>query len=357
MPEAAILGHVNSGPIHGPSPAVEGSPNVSIGGVPMVREGDAFADGTSVASGAPHVRINGRAAARIGDPVTGGGTVAQGCPKVRIGNGGGAGYGKEMLFKSLTDPKDRLILCLSEIALAEHARADERDQPGWMLLHKGIEKWLALPAYSIRDKYDNGGQVPEWVEWDWLMRYQRFQLTVANMRVPIYLFGPEARQTLKGILEKAKTFNVPHDGEEHPFDHTVLPWDELRRHAFQSRPGDGNMAWWLAGTKPDGLAVIAKFVLLAAAKGSVKVDASGKRTICVDAVGLFIHDGFDFEGEQTLGRWDCEDKKFTLPPFGEELHNRAFRDFRNRTGYGCDFRIMNKPELYPVARFCYDPSL
>ena len=357
MSEAALLGHVNSAG----SPAVEGSPDVFVGGVPALRAGDGFADNSRVVSGAPHVFINGKAAARKGDPVTNGGTVAKGCPRVCIGNGGGAGYGREMLFASLTDPKDKVILCLAEIALAEHQRADARDKPGWMLLHEALSKWLSGAAYSMRDKYDNGGQKPSWVQWDWLMRYARFRRTVAAMLAPEYLSGPKAHNILETILEKDGAFQAPFDGKERPFDHTGLDWAKLRSHAFQSRPivplvegaGKVNYAEWLAGNKPDGLAAaIAEFVLLAVAKGSTRVDKSGKRTIYVDAVGLFIHDGFDFGGDQELGYWDCEGKAFSWT--GEKLNNRAFRDFRKHTGYGCDFRIMNKPELYTVKRFCYD---
>jgi len=194
------------------------------------------------------------------------------------------------------------------------------------------------------------------VEWDWLMLYERFQRTVETMLPRVYLFGLKSRQLLKEILEADKAFDVPHDGQEHPFDHTILPWNELRSHAFQSLPMDSYRVTWLAGTKPDGLAVIAEFVLLAVAKGSVRVNASGKGTIQVDAVGLFIHDGFDFEEDQWLGNWSCEGKEFSILS-GVSLDNVHFRRFRMRTGYGCDFRIMNEPELYSVARYRYNAHL
>lgn len=87
MSEAALLGHMHSGAgENSPAPAVEGSPNVFIDGVPALRAGDHFADGSQVVSGAAHVKINGKPAARMGDTVSNGASVAQGCPRVRIGN-------------------------------------------------------------------------------------------------------------------------------------------------------------------------------------------------------------------------------------------------------------------------------
>jgi uncharacterized Zn-binding protein involved in type VI secretion len=66
MPDASVKGKLHTGfgqwP---PSPAVEGSPNVTIGGAPALREGDRFADGSVVEKGAPHVFINGKPAARM----------------------------------------------------------------------------------------------------------------------------------------------------------------------------------------------------------------------------------------------------------------------------------------------------
>jgi uncharacterized Zn-binding protein involved in type VI secretion len=357
MAEIASLGHLNSEN----SPAAEGSPNVFINGVSVLRVGDHFADGSEVVAGAPYVFINGKPAARLGDPVSDGGQVAQGSPLVRIGNAGGEAFGKRaaveglrsMLQDKLTE-KDNLLLCIPHIALAEYERANERDKPGWALFHEEIIKWLSKPAYIIdpRNKYDNGGQEPSWVAWDWLMGYERFQKTVTGILKPEYLFGPLARVKLAEILESEGAFASV--GQS--FDHTVLDWDKLRSYAFQSLPMDSYKITWLAypELKPDGLTVIGQLTLFAAAKGSTQVNA-GKRTICVDAVGLFIHDGFEFAEDQWLGNWDCKSNSFSLSSFiNGWVENSDFREFRERTGYGCDFRTMNKPAIYSVDKFCYD---
>ena len=243
---------------------------------------------------------------------------------------------------------------MPEIALAEYERANERDKPGWLLLNEEINKWLSRPGYSIRDKYDNGLQEPSMVEWSWLMLFSRFERTVKALLEPAYLFSSEACLKLESILKEDKRYQ---NGESFYFDHCSLPLSELRAHAFQGCPMESYSITWLASfNKADGLTVIAKVTVYAVARGYTEI-VEGKRKICVDAVGLFIHDGFEFSGDQWLGRWSCKDKAVYAFFWGEELGNINFREFRRRTGYGCDFRTMNNPEIYNVKRFCYYASL
>lgn len=88
MPAAARKGDTGSG--HGcypPSPAISGSPDVLIDGIPALRQGDAHAahacpktppHGRAVSGGSPTVFVNGRPLARIGDGIGCGGAVASG---------------------------------------------------------------------------------------------------------------------------------------------------------------------------------------------------------------------------------------------------------------------------------------
>jgi uncharacterized Zn-binding protein involved in type VI secretion len=55
------------------SPIIEGSPDVSVGGVSVARQGDATKDGEPVPQGSPNVIINGKPAAVMGDGITCGG--------------------------------------------------------------------------------------------------------------------------------------------------------------------------------------------------------------------------------------------------------------------------------------------
>ena len=382
MPEAAIVGHANSAG----SPAVEGSPNVSIGGAPVLRVGDHFADGSAVDAGAPHVFINGKPAARMGDPVSGGGAILQGCPRVKVGNLGGAEFGQNLALDALTrlrdnptlTPGERLALCLPEMAAAQAERVDEINRQGWIYLHEGTIKWLSRPAYIIKDKYDNGGQEPLWMDWNWLMRYDRFRDAAAELTTREYLTipapgEPDPKERLTRVLEADGAFA----GQGTLFDHAALPWEKLREHAFQ---GKTIKTWasyldaldWDAGIIPDGFqAALADTTLYALAAGETRVSDSGERKVFIRKVGRFIHDGFDFNYDQWLGNWECSENLMgyaSMDSFREaafmrlhgrplgissRLDNAAFRRLRARAGYGCDFRSMCLPNIAEVEEFWY----
>ena len=121
MGETALLGNLNTGAVDGPSPAVEGSPDVFINGRPVLRVGDHFADGSMVTSGAPNVFINGRQAARLGDPVSEGGSVAEGCPKVCMGDHGGTYYIDHIIER---------VPCIAE-AMAEKTEDENEKRAGF----------------------------------------------------------------------------------------------------------------------------------------------------------------------------------------------------------------------------------
>ena len=377
MPAVTLKSHLSKG--HEgfpPRPSVEGCAKVTVGGVPVHCEGHAWAAHSSggythnahLASGAPHVTIAGRGVGRVGDPISCGDTVAQGCSRVTVGNNGGPGFGREMIFKSMTDPKDKLVICLPEMAAAEAERVNARDRQGWLYLHEFTAKWLSKPAYTIRDKMDNGGQDPFWIDWDWLMQYSRFREAVAALVQreetgdgqdswqPEYLFSALARARLAqvlaadGLLQKSGAF-----------DHALPPWTEWRDHAFQNKAMNYSkvQAVTLANGRvvPDGLqAALANVAVYALAAGNTKV-TGGKTTITVTRVSAFIHDGFEFNDEQWLGNWECSQNskgfdswdaaKETAgdPRLPSRLDNRHFRDFRARSGYGCDFRAICTPRL------------
>ncbi len=77
------------------SPAIEGSGDVFINGLPAVRQGDAYAAHGCVvcasheryaAQGSASVNINGRPAVRVGDAIDCGGAALTGSPNVFIGD-------------------------------------------------------------------------------------------------------------------------------------------------------------------------------------------------------------------------------------------------------------------------------
>ncbi|MGM0535549.1 MAG: PAAR domain-containing protein [Pseudomonadota bacterium] len=90
MPAAARVGDVCTG--HGPCsprPAVSGSPDVFVNGIPAHRVGDAWAvhctHDSVLAAGSRSVFVNGRAKGRVSDPVACGSLVAAGSPNVFVG--------------------------------------------------------------------------------------------------------------------------------------------------------------------------------------------------------------------------------------------------------------------------------
>lgn len=95
MPPAHRLGDIGSG--HGchfpPTPAIVGSPNVFVNGMPAMRVGDAYLPHPcpacpipphprALAQGSPSVFVNSIPAGRVGDAIGCGGSAATGSPNV-----------------------------------------------------------------------------------------------------------------------------------------------------------------------------------------------------------------------------------------------------------------------------------
>lgn len=77
-----------------PTPAIAGSPDVEINGLPALRLGDAFAPHDkpkhpphprALAAGSGTVEINGKPAGRVGDAIDCGGVIDSGSGDVEIG--------------------------------------------------------------------------------------------------------------------------------------------------------------------------------------------------------------------------------------------------------------------------------
>ena len=370
MPEAARKDHLNSGPTQqGPSPAVAGSSNVSIGGKPALRVGDRFADGSEVESGAPHVRINGKAAARKGDKVSGGGTVQEGCSRVRIGDGGGPGYGafeavRRELEKTAT-AKDKLLLCLPDIAKAEAERESGIDRQGWLYLRSMFHRWF--PGQASDDAHADC--LPFLVDLGWVMSFSRArqsygEFTDRNMSSDLYnIYNAESRRRIGKFLQEDK--KLPEQGTT-PFDYTAFNpteydhkegrcrqvWHDrsvnFRAVAAQQMPEFG----FPGVVRPDGLQVaLAGFHLGALAKGYAERNANGGHTIHVTGCSVFAYDTFSFERDARYRYWNCEEKGFSYFswPGWTELTAADLRSFRLRHGKGKNFVVLSG--LLPVADY------
>lgn len=121
--------------------------------------------------------------------------------------------------------------------------------------------------------------------------------------------------------------------------------------------------------KPDGFqASIANTTIYALTSGRTEQLESGEWIVFIEKVAFFIHDAFDFNGDQWLGNWICDEpyrddatgetvegmQGFNI--FAFPLTNANFRHFRDETGYGRDFRTLCIPELVLTKEFFYDAS-
>jgi uncharacterized Zn-binding protein involved in type VI secretion len=99
MPKATRLGDIGSG--HAchfpPTPSIGASPDVYVNGIPLVRQGDAYAPHAcptcpvpvhprSLSGGSGSVFANGKPAGRIGDAISCGGAADAGSPDVTLGD-------------------------------------------------------------------------------------------------------------------------------------------------------------------------------------------------------------------------------------------------------------------------------
>lgn len=287
---------------------------------------------------------------------------------------------REIIFARVTDIGDRYVRCMPDMVASEIertlAQGNMRDYQGWLYLHEGMTKWLhGKGAAMPNDALHNGCQEPMWVEWDWLMQYKRFRTTVEKLKQTSNLFDLDAQKKLVSILQKDKESFT---GKGKPFNH-IFPkedWKKWRSHEFRRISMNPSRFEILdeealkgRDIKPDGLQVaVGRTAIYALASGKTQKNAKGTWEVVVTKVAFFIHDGFDFNGDQWLGNWACtadvegteyiEDIElkngFFMP--GIYIENKDFRQFRNNTGYGCDFRTVCIPEIVRTEVFSYDVS-
>ena len=354
MPEAARVDHVNSGN----SPAEKGSPNVFIGKKQVLRVKDSFKDGGQIESGAPHVTINGKAAARKGDKVTGGGTVKQGCPRVRIGKCGGPGHGFEAFRRELAargTEKDKLLLCLSDIAGAEAERAgNPEDRDGWLYLQRMFPKWFFGPANA------NAKANPDFfsIEWAWTQQFAwafnaYYMFTFyGNRTEQNNIYNRAAQKRLGEILRGDPGKLDPEKSV--PFDYTKLPPLERIKFSFNFRTVPFNVI----PPKNGLLAALAGYTLYALGRGHTRPSGYAKHTITLTGATVFVHDQFDFKPDENFRYWSCEKQEFSpWPGTGwTQITGADFLAFRDKHRFGNDFQVFSdshEVENFQEQRYDY----
>lgn len=234
---------------------------------------------------------------------------------------------KGMAFKgsSLATEKDKLLLCIPEIADAMSAKkAGSPDAQGWLYLATFLRKWFnGMPSN------DKAARIGSFVDWDWLLQYSNVEAKLNEISSNTYLSTPNAKALLAQRLKDLEPDVWASGGT---FDHTVLPVDQAHSYHYQS-VSESVMWLHLLGLT----ATIGRYTLYAVAKGTVSVSGD-VRTITITGASVFLRDNFDFEDDYSLGNWGCENRNFSMA-LGTHVENLDFRSFRDRHTVGGDFYI------------------
>ena len=243
---------------------------------------------------------------------------------------------------------EKLLLCLPDIAAAEVARAGQKGNPadaqGWWYLREMFYHWFSGRGNDNAD----ASTEPFWVDWDWVMSFERAELAYAEFTdlipsVEAQIMNYRARQQIGAILRR----NGLLQNRRVDFDFTAAPWPEWRDkyHTLKVVP---------RRSFPDGLMVaLASFSLRALAAGYCEPKLDGGHRIHINKVGVFVYDRFNFAEDggmlaDDLGYWSCEKlegAKYTgIGPY-TYLENYMFRDFRKKYQKGGDFLVLSQPHI------------
>lgn len=278
----------------------------------------------------------------------------------------------EMLFHQQPWPLHKLdertknLLKLPQIAKKEAALTDDPDmKKAWNILADSFHLYFSEPTV-----YDalTGKLVPNQnvykVDWDFATSPAFVQSIVSDLKKNL-LNEPAKRELEKKLVKNYKNSSIPKS-----FDFTAAPEIEWNKHSYQER----NVVFysmekfWLNDPVIAYKAIdipqyraLGNFNISALAKGYVEPHPDGGDNICVSEVHIFVNDHFNFEGGSPLGIWDFKNMRYldnfdiynnnyfiTDGTFGKDfiydrymLYNSDFNKFREKTGYGRNFRIVS----------------
>lgn len=353
-----------------PVALASGSPTVSIEGRPVGRVGDPYeAHGCkdhpshvgTIASGAAHVFVDGKAVGRVGDPVSCGGTVAEGSSTVAIGDNGGEEYAakaraeltKLLVEKSIraTDA-DVIIPYLPDIARAMAQKDEDADnRKGWELLAPMLEKWLSGQAFIIKSDNIKDPSVSRYVipvEWDWLMKFDRFYMAYKYAVNPDVVLGDFGRAELVRLLKEYDGGELWKNGGS--FDFSASPKKNWYANAFNQR----NVGRSLVSVDGLDICLAAHSIMLMAA-GTIEPPEEGSevRSIKVEKLYAFVEDRFNFAEDNAVAEkvglryWSKEKLSFSIYKQKDDdsyvwLENASFRHFQETYNTGRDFEILSE---------------
>ena len=347
MPGATRVGDIHaSGDDRDPSALQAGSPSVFVNGKAAGRVGDTYDNGHAINAGAPHVFINGRAAARVGDAVSCGGTVSEGSSSVIIGNSGGdwlidkryRRVADELAGKDLSIT-DQTILCLPSEAASK--AEGEQEPNGWLYLSSMLKKWISLEANADPWRREIS---PFYVSMDWILSKSTGQAAFADLSSR--MTNDAALQALgRTIAGQIESGALPDGGGEWmPFDFINVDPHEIGEKSSQFAEVD--IKTYLSNPSLETYAAMGKFTLRGLAAGQYR-NIGGKLEIKFEGAAAVVLDGFNFEGFEYLGIWECAVDTEEIP--GIMLYNSSFREFSERHGYGGAFMVTSEPRSIPVS--------
>ena len=258
--------------------------------------------------------------------------------------------------------KELLLECLPNIARAEASRQpNANDAKGWLYLAEMLDKWFGEKV--ARDAEGRLLKNPESfsVDWGWAMSYARtrdgYEWLVktdfsSEEGVTHNIYNQVAKNMLAGCLkrylEEFGSFNT--DGtlrySRVYFDFSQTPKNQWHGWSFN----------FIDIQRPtfavDGLfAAMGAFALRALAKGYIDQIDGRWCGITVTDCWIFVHDLFNFERNEDLRYWSCEQKGFSRVSIEgyRRVNNSDFRSYRDRHNYGRDFDVIS--DLHEVENF------
>lgn len=351
-----------------PSSLVGCESNVLIDGKPVGVVGSTYAPhgcdvhdphSDVIASGSSTVFVNGKPVGRVGDAVSIGGTVASGSPTVTVDS---LGPDDIVNFVKCTNnyidnvnnlsEVDEVIFALPQIAKMEALRDcdNEDDKIGWLELSKMLAKWLGNKGYTLNPSDIYSGNIPIFtlsMNLDWFMSYPVFSTSYHVFKLDALSYN--GQQELIKNLQKLKewgtggnfdfTVHEPKDWEKYYFNYIVVKQSGQPSETFPF-------------VKEDGMsACLATHSIRALAKGTIKICDNGDREIIVSELYFYVHDLFQFEGDEYIGLryWSKKHLDFSFFQPNDNikedyifLNNHDFRNFRDKFNIGHDFLVLSK---------------
>jgi RHS repeat-associated protein len=208
------------------------------------------------------------------------------------------------------------------------------DSLGNHVAAKAMRRWFSRP-------FGDPTAVDDILTMEWALRDQFVRLQYMFM-LKGSVFNSEASKVLKKNINKY--------GISGEFDHTTGKASEQHDYHFQT--GKISMS---SSPNSDFAMAVSRSSLHAVASGTV-----GNDKICIDAIGIYLKDSYDFEGEQPLssglGVWDFKNMAFEgaieLKLFAGEfrLDNSHFRLYQQKFGRGGDYKSFSNINTHKLSK-------